>query len=484
MKTKKLIYILIVGAVITASCKKSFLNEIPSTSIDAASSIKTANDMTDAVNGMYTAAKSSSLFGQYVPLLGDLLADNTFISSSNYGRFLTENAYTFISSSGEASGIWTQSYYTILQANRIINAGLASSSTVNQLRGEAYTIRALTYLTLVNYFATPYALDSGAPGVPIVTIPTYATGPYLKPARNTVAQVYARIFTDLDSAYLLMPTASIASNYHATSSNYIAKYAAKAIEARAYLYKGDYANARDAALDVVQNGGYTLAASSSAFTAYWSSFTANTSKLETILELNMSTTSNNGSSGLDYEYSQSGYGDLLSNAEVYQLYTPTDFRRSLILNGIRKGNSQPAFVVNKYSNVSNTDKDEVKIIRYAEVILTLAEGYAKTNQEGQALIYLNQLAKLRDPSFAGYSSTGQQLLDDILNERRKELAFEGLRFFDLKRLNLVINRPPQLFSYTSYPTVSLTDFRRLLPIPQGETDANPNIVQNPGYPKQ
>lgn len=478
------IYTLMAGILAMSSCKKDFLNEIPSTSVDAASSIKTVNDMTDAVNGLYTAAKSSSLFGQYVPLLGDLLADNTFISNSNYGRFLTENAYTYISTSGEASGIWSQGYYTILQANRIISAGIASNPTVDQLRGEAYTLRALTYLTLVNYFSAPYALDPNAPGVPIVTIPTYVTGPYLKPARNTVAQVYTRIITDLDSAYTLMPATAIAAAYHNTSSNYIAKYAAKAIEARAYLYKGDYANARDAALDVVQHGGYTLAATANAFTAYWTSPVANSSKVETILELNMIASSNNGSGGLDYEYSQAGYGDLLSNAEVYALYSATDYRRSLILKGIRKGNSQPAFVVNKYTNVGNTDKDEVKVIRYAEVVLTLAEGYARTSQEGQALIYLNQVAQLRDPSFIGYSSTGQQLLDDILNERRKELAFEGLRFFDLKRLNLVINRPPQPFSYTSYPTVSLTDFRRLLPIPQGETDANINIAQNPGYPKQ
>jgi hypothetical protein len=478
------IYTLLLGVITLSSCKKSFLDQTPSTSVNAASSIKTVNDLTDAVNGLYTAAKSSSLFGQYVPVLGDLLADNTFISSSNYGRFLTENAYTYIASSGEASSIWSQGYYTILQANRIISSGVASTPTVDQLRGEAYTLRALTYLTLVNYFAAPYALDANAPGVPIVTIPTYVTGPYLKPARNTVSEVYTRIITDLDSAYTLMPTTAIAAAYHATNSNYISKYAAKAIEARAYLYKGDYANARDAALDVVQHGGYTLATTSSAFTAYWTSAVASTNKLETILELNMSVTSNNGNGGLDYEFSQTGYGDLLSNAEVYALYSATDYRRALILKGTRKGNSQPAFVVNKYTNVGNPDRDEVKVIRYAEVLLTLAEGYARTSQEGQALLYLNQLAQLRDPSFPGYASTGQQLLDDILNERRKELAFEGLRFFDLKRLNLVINRPPQPFSYTSYPTVSITDYRRLLPIPQAETDVNPNIAQNPGYPKQ
>lgn len=479
MKIIKTTYLLLAAALVVTSCNKEFLDESPSNSIDAASAIKTPNDLTDAVNGLYTAAKSSSLFGQNVPVLGDELADNAFVSSSNYGQFITEMNYSFISTSGEASGIWSQGYYTILQANRIIAAPITASPTVNQLKGEAYTWRALTYLTLVNYFATPYTVNPNADGVPITTTPTYVTGPYVKLPRSSVSDVYKRIITDLDSAYLLMPTTAIAAAYHATNSNYIAKYAAKAIEARAYLYKGDYANARDAALIVVQNGGYSLAATAGSFTSYWTSATANTGKLETILELY------NGVSGsvtgLADLYYQSGNGEMLATAELYNSYSSTDFRKGLILNGIRKGNSQPGLIVNKYSNLLNSDKDEIKIIRYAEVILTLAEGYARSGSEGPALTYLNQLAKSRDPAFAGYTSSGQQLLNDILSERRKELAFEGLRLFDLTRLNLVISRPAQPFSYPGYPTVSLTDFRRLQPIPQGEIDANALIKQNPGY---
>lgn len=478
---KKLFYSLLAGALLFSSCKKSFLEQTPSTAVPVASSIKTANDLTDAVNGLYAAAKSYQLFGRDIPVLGDLLADNDYISSSNYGRYLTENAYTYINNSGEANDIWVQGYYAILQANRIIAASIDTNSTVNQLKGEAYALRGLTYLELVNYFASPYTVDPTAPGVPIVTVPTYVTGPLVKPARSTVTEVYQRIITDLDSAFVLMPVSAIASKYHATSSNYISKYTAKAIESRAYLYKGDYASARDAALDVVQNGGYSLAASASAFTAYWTGYASVTNKLETIFELNMSVTSNNGSNGLDYMYNQSGYGDLLATDTIWHVYSETDYRKTLIIDGIRKGNSAPAFIVNKYPNVTNTDRDEVKIIRYAEVILTLAEGYANTGDESNALLYLNKLATIRDPGFSGYSSSGSQLINDIINERRKELAFEGLRFFDLKRLNLVINRPTELYGYPSYPVVGVTDFRRLLPIPLVETNVNPNIVQNPQY---
>jgi len=141
------------------------------------------------------------------------------------------------------------------------------------------------------------------------------------------------------------------------------------------------------------------------------------------------------------------------------------------------------YFVNKYSNSSNaSERDDQKVLRFADVLLILAEAYARTNDEPNALLRLNQVAKNADPSFAGYASTGAQLIADILAERRKELAFEGDRFFDLTRTNQTINKvrrenPTQLI------VVAPTNFMRIFPIPQAEVDANPNIrgQQNPGY---
>jgi hypothetical protein len=480
MKFKNYLYILFVGATIMTSCKKEFLVETPPTAAPIALAIVTENDMADAVNGMYATMRNTISYGRDIPVLGDLLADNVYISSANSGRYLAENAYNFISTNTEASNIWNQNYYTISQANRIINSSVPSSAAADQLKGEAYTVRGLAYLTLVNFYATPFTVNPTAAGVPIVT---GFQGALTKPSRNTVAEVYTRINTDLDSAFTLMSGTAI--SFHSTNSYYIAKYAAKAIQARAKLYSGDYAGARDAALSVVQNGAYTLTPSTG-LVAYWGNNTGVATKLETIFELALNTATNNGTTGLDYLYSNvtnAGYGDLLATTDLYNAYSATDARRLLITNGTRAANSAQAYIVNKYPNIRQTDRDDIKIIRYAEVLLTLAEGYARINDEVNARIYLNQLAKQRDPSFAGYTSAGNQLLTDILNERRKELAFEGLRFFDLTRLNLPITRPQTaaMGSAPTYPTVSITDFRRILPIPQAETDANPNVKQNPGY---
>ncbi len=479
MKKITNIYILLVVVAILASCKKSFLDEKPPSADPVTVAIKTESDLSDAVNGMYNSMRSLNSFGAYVPVLGDELADNAYVSSSNSGYFLAEQNYLLLAVNAEAQSIYSQCYYSILQANRIIYAAntLPTSNNVLQLKGEAYTARALNYLTLVNFFATQYSVSSTAAGVPLVTSPTNITGPFSKPARATVGAVYTKIISDLDSAYAIMPTSS--TTLHVTNSNYIAKYAAKAIEARAYLYKGDYANARDAALLVVQNGAYSLTPSTS-LVSYWANPAAATNKVETIFELALNLATNNGTSGVDYFYNQSGYGQNLIYQDLYNQYSATDARRSLFLTTSPTRGS--VIVLNKYSNTTNTaDKDDIKIIRYAEVLLTLAEGYARSGDNVNGLLYLNQVAQKRDPSFAGYTSTGNQLANDIVAERRKELVGEGLRLFDLDRLQLTINRPAQTNIYSTLQTIPFTDYRRLLPIPQVEVDANPSTTQNPGY---
>ena len=470
------------GILLFSSCGESFLERDPSNGVDITTSIQSATDLADAVNGLYAATKSASFLGRDVQVLNDLLADNCFISTNNYGRFLAENAYTFSQSSGSSSGIWSQAWYVILQANRIIYADVPADDNVNHLKGEAYAIRGLSYLILVNFFGEPYTVKPSAPGVPIVTVPTFVTGGIgQEPERKTVAEVYGQIISDFDEAFRLIPEKGIDTKYHNTSSNYLSKYAVKALQARAYLYKGDYPNARDAALEVAEKGGYTLTKTESDYLAYWVSNTPSTNKVETIWELNMSVTSNNGGNGLDHMYNQAGYGDLLSNKEVYELFSNTDSRQKLMIDGTRRGGSQKAYINNKYTNTASGDRDEVKIIRLSEVILTLAESCARTGDEISALRYLNQIAQLRDTSFPGFASGGQQLIDDIVNERRKELAFEGFRLFDLLRLNREIVRPVQPFSTTTYPLVPLTDHKRIQAIPQEELDVNANMEQNPGY---
>lgn len=460
---------LLSATMLLGSCKDDFLDQQPYSSVPVGTAITNAEELQAAVNGMYASLRSFEALGRNIPILGDLKADNIWISTQNRGSYLTQNAYTMPATAAEATEMWRTLYTSILRANTVINAELVATSpanqtTINQLKGEAYAIRALCHFELVKQFAQPYTVDPNALGVPVVTV----FDQNANPARNTVGEVYTQVVADLNEAFNLM-TAN-------KNSSYMTKYAAKALQARAYLFMGDYAKSREAALEVVNSGGFSLV-SASGYVGYWSNPSPASNKVETIFEISNDGVNNQGTNSLAYFYDQQGYGDMLATNELYNLYEEDDVRKDVIIVGER-GNDKPAYIVNKYTNTTNAaNKDEVKIIRYAEVLLTLAESYARTGSEDLALETLNKVATTRGAS--AYESSGTQLIEDILTERRKELAFEGHRYWDFMRLNRVINRTDQ--HPAGARVIELNNHRRIQPIPQGELDANPNMKPNPGY---
>jgi hypothetical protein len=447
------------------ACKDSFFDQTPYDSLPLSAAVSTETDMGVAVNGMYAGLRSRYLYGRTFPFMSDLLADNVYLAPVNSGRYIPQNNYTTNSQNTDIRDNFRQSYAVIAYANNIINSPLVSenaSATVNQYVGEALTVRALTYFNLVRFYGKAYTTDPAALGVPLVL----KFDPKLKPSRNTVSEVYTQMIDDLTKAFSLMTVTT-------KNSEYVSKYVAEALLAKVFLYKGDYANAQASALDVVKNGGYTVVAAT-AFAAYWKNPAAVTNKVETIFEISADGVNNVGFDALANMYDQNGYGDGLCSTPLYNLYTATDVRKALITSGTK------GLIIGKYQNVSNNaDKDDLKVMRYSDLLLVLAEAYNRNGDNTNALLYLNQVIKQRDPSFAGYTSSGAVLLNDIITERRKELAFEGDRFNDLNRLGLDINRS------TQYPATALLissgDPKRLMPIPQVEMDANSNMTQNDGY---
>lgn len=448
------------------SCKQSFLDLKPYDSLPTADALKTEADLNTAMNGLYTTIRNPALFGRTIPFIGDLSADNVYLSANNSGRYPSQYNLALTAQNGDIQNTWTLAYTSILEANNIINADVPASTNVSQYKGEALTIRALMYWELVKLFGKPFTTDPASPGVPIILKYDLT----LRPARNTVTEVYKQITTDLTTALGQLVGSR-------PNSSYITKYAAEAILAKVYLYQGDYANALKAAQDVIANGGYTLTTAAN-LNAYWGNPTPVTNKVETIFELSADGVSNMGFDALANIYSQAGYGDGLPTDALYGLYSATDARKGLIITALRSGLS--VLVCNKYQNVTNnSDKDDVKIIRYADVLLIAAEAAARTGNETLSLSLLNQLAQRRDPQLAAYTFSGPALISAIITERQKELAFEGDRFDDLNRLALQLNRNTQYPS--SARTVPAGDFRRLNPIPQVELDANKQMVQNTGY---
>lgn len=447
------------------SCKEDFLDIKPGDSVPFDSAIKTESEMQGAVNGMYAALRSANLYGRTIPLLGDLMGDNVYVSASNSNRYIANNTYTVNSLNGDVLGTWNSAYNAILRANQVINATVSPETAIsNQLKGEAYAIRGLLHFELVRLYAIPFTVDPASPGVPVIT----KFDPNLKPPRNTVKEVYNQVIADLTQASTLMTIKKSPINMSAPG--------AKAILARVYQSQGDWDKALASALDVIQNGGYKLVAPT-AYVDYWKN-PVTQSASETIFEINADNVNNVGFDALAYIYDQTGYGDVLADTSLYNLYRATDVRRNLLILGKRGG--ADAIIVNKYPNSTNAnEKDELKVIRLPEIYLIAAEAYFNKGDIVNALKNLNILAVQREPGFTGYISAGKDVLTDILNERRKELAFEGQRYWDLQRLKLDVKRS-NYFPSTAR-TITSSDTKRILPIPQSELDANKAIIQNPGY---
>lgn len=446
-----------------ASCKKSFLELNPPTSLTPEVALATEADLQVALRGAYAGLKSTALYGRSLMVIGDMMGDNTYQSTLNTNRYTLFNNNTYTVTDGDVAGLWNAAYTVILRANNIINSPVAANANVNQYKGEAYAIRALAYYNLVRFFATPYTQDPAALGVPLVT--TYNAD--LKPGRAKVSEVYALINADLTQAYTLMTKF--------TNSSQFSKYAAKALQAKVYNTMGDKANAKTAALDVITNSGFT-AVSATAHAGYWAGVSFRTDKVETLFELSFDAVANNAFDALAYIYLQSGnYGDMLCADDLYASFSATDARKALYATGTRGGLA--SVFVNKYSSFSG-DHSDTKVIRMAEMYLIAAEASYPAN-EADAIKYVNEVTSRRGAT--AIASTGAALLEDIITERRKELAFEGERYHDLQRLKRDVVRG------TNYPaaarTIAFSNFRRIMPIPQGELDANPTIKaqQNPGW---
>lgn len=456
--------LLILAAAFT-SCKKSFLELNPPTSLTPGQALATEADLQVALRGAYAGMRGVDFFGRTIPIIGDVMADNAYQHSLNTNRYTLFNNYTFNQTDGNVLGIWTTGYNVILRANNVINSQVASTANVDQYRGEAYAIRALSYFTLVRYFAKPYTDDPTSLGVPLIT--TY--NPDLKPARAKVSEVYALIIDDLNKAYTLM------TKY--TNSSQFSKYAAKALQAKVYLTMGDKANAKTAALDVINNGGFTSITAAN-HASYWANSAVRTDKLETLFEVSSDAVGNLAFDALSYLYSQAGnYGDIVCSDELYSFFEATDVRKALYPVVPRPVGGATVVSVAKFPVITG-DYSDTKVLRLSEMYLIASEA-SLPSSESDALTYINYITSRRGAT--AIAGTGAPLLEAILTERRKELAFEGERYMDLQRLKRDISRS------TNYPAAArsmpYSNFRRILPIPQSEMDANPNIrtQQNTGY---
>jgi hypothetical protein len=460
MKRLKIIVMVPLMAVAITSCKKN-LDIQPTDSIIASTAFTTVNNLEQGLLGVY-----ASWSGENTMYVNALLTDEAKISNENRGQGQFEFKYQF-TAGGATADAYGSFYKMIDNANRVLAAfnQVTASTPADETRkslikAELLALRGWAHFELLQRYAPAY--DPNALGVPYVTTSEL----FALPSRNKVSEVLAGIDKDLsDGKNGPLPVA-------ATNNQRLNKAVIAGMQARVALYRKDWAAAQTFATECITTSAKPLATRTE-FPLIWT----DESEAEVLLKLRRVGT---------------GVGTLWrdTNGDVFfepsdklksQFNRTTDIRfTSYFLIGNTGGDT--ALIKKFFSSPRGPYIVDVKLMRTAEMHLIRAEARAESDDLSGAAADINLLRAAR---ITGYTptvfSSKADAITEILNERYKELAYEGFRFFDLKRRNLPVNRLASDVQSTQWQNLEANSFRFSLPIPQTEIFANPNVQQNPGY---
>ena len=421
----------------------------PAQSISEGLALSSDPNVKAVLIGAYDALSNPDLYGGNLLRNAELLGgDGEVFWAGTFNAPGEIFAKTMISANLDAQEQWLESYETINICNNVLSdeaAEALNDADEDVVQGEALFIRGLVYFDLVRYYAAPYVAGQANSqlGVPLVLEPTRGVSENDQVARASVAEVYAQVLADLEMAAGMLPENN---DFFATSG------AATALMARVYLQMGMYAEARDAASAVIGSGVYSLT------TEFDAAFNNGTNSSEDIFAIQV--TVQDGANNMNLFFSIPAFGGRDGDIDILEghlnLYDSADVRLSLFYEG--NGAFRSGKWTNQFGNVG--------IIRLAEMYLIRAECNQRLGTDvGAAPVDDYNLLHTR----AGLPAATEVTLDDILLERRLELAHEGFRIHDLKRLQ----QPSGSFAYD--------DPRLVFPIPLREVNANPNLEQNTGY---
>ncbi|MFD2721687.1 RagB/SusD family nutrient uptake outer membrane protein [Hymenobacter monticola] len=486
------------GAV--SSCQKDKLDPAPQTVFFDKVVFDTPARVELQANALYSYVKAGIFLGGRVQIFGDIRANDFLNRASNlvtgtavWNHTLTET------SQNDVINTWGAGYAAINQAN-VFLAGMDANAAkfgaapfpadfttkANNYRGEARFLRALCYYHLLQFYARPYADGAGSkPGLPLrLKAETDGTGNDLP--RSTVAQVYDQILEDLNYAETNLP---LTYGTTATTANVTRAHrnTAIALKTRVYLSMGRYAdvireadklvpaaapfvaptgvpNALNPSITAVFGGSQETTESifSSPFTVADGPGTQNQ-----LAYYFLPPGAANGGNG-EYGLNTAAGGILASPA-----FAATDARRTNFVQVV----GTESFL-KKYASGTNTSSpytDKAPVIRYAEVMLNLAEARVRSTNsvDARALLLLNAVRTRSNPAgaYATFASVSD-FTDALLLERRIEFLGEGLRNIDIMRLNAPIPGKGTISA------VNPSDVLYVWPIPFTELSTNKSMTRN------
>jgi len=478
-----------------------------------------------AANGVYWAAAVGQYegaagrgypFGAAAIQQGEMRGED-MLNIQAFFDFTYRNLYTPTTANNKNH--WEQLYALINQTNILIDGvktagsnGILSTEQAAQYEAEGRFLRALSHHELLIHFSRPFADGNGSqPGVPYREKPIISTGAVqegLAQGRGTVAEAYTKILADLDFAEQSLPATRVTNAISRAT-----KGAAIALKTRVKLHQQDWKGviAEGAKLGTEATGAtftspvgaYTLeAAPETPFVNY-------KANKESIFSIANSAQSNGGTNGalasMFGPSSLAGRDLVATSPNLYNapFWVEGDLRRTRLQ--VKQNTGNYPFAFNYKFREYGVFGDWAPVLRYAEVLLNVAEAYSRDGNPTKALALLNAVRNRSVPASAQFAAAPSDLTLAILQERRIELAGEGRRWADIHRLSQdpaykVASGIPAKVEVTQVRTTSYdpvtrpviagsvnevpySDFRFLWPIPFSEISANETLrtQQNPGY---
>lgn len=478
MSTKRFNYRYILGVaalfLLFAACD-DFLVEEPRLEQTNELILSTEKGLEDATVGTYSRLYSTSWYGRNLVIIGDLKGGNAKISPKTSGRFVTE--YQWNNTPDASSGLWTEAYRVITQANNIINAIEAGIEDPNStedglaaLEGEAKFLRGLAYFDLVKLFAQPYTYQPEGMGVPVVSVTEIGT-----PERSSVSAVYEQILNDLTDAETALADDNMRDG--ADSRSWASKPAAQALLARVYLYMGNWAKAAEYSTKLIDNEDFSLYTAEEYATWDNGGLWGEDLPGDEFIFYLFGSEGNSAHGNWDvlpYMLSPDGYSDVAASMDLLNLYEEGDVRGAMFVgNDTYPGALWSAKYPGKYGNIR---VDNIPVLRLSEMYLIRAEAILN-GASVSGVTALGDYNEIR--TNRGLDAASAVTLSDVYSERRRELCFEGHELFDLARTQRDLARTD--YDGSVNQNISFPDYRWAFPIPTAEMNANENMVQNSDY---
>jgi hypothetical protein len=480
-----------VTLLVTACKRDDLMDTVPTSDIPDLSVYSSKEQVLNQVRALYTSFKNGQFYGGRYLIYNDIRSEEFLNEKTNGVTGLQTWNHTLTNTVAEVNGLWAQAYLAINNCNIFLDGMAEKGSAVvgdslsKNYLGEARLVRGLAYYSLLQLYARPYWDGNGSKaGLPLRLAGNKLRAEY-QLARSSVAEIYTQVLSDLTFAEDNLPRIYSTAELNTTR---VHRNTAIALKTRVYLSMQKYADViREANKIVTASAPFTASVSTGVAHALQPDVTkiyTTYNTTESIFSLPMTSTTgdNPGTQNqLAYYYSPASSLGGVGNGE-YALnptgivgnttaWPATDKRRDLVKV---TGTTTKKYWVAKFSAPSPYT-DYVPVIRYAEVLLNLAEAKVRSTNsvDPQAVALLSAVRNRADATktfVVGDFASATDLINALLIERRIELLGEGRRSPDLLRLGLPI--PAKSSTSSSVPTIEATNKQYVWPISSTELDLN------------